>query len=152
MLYFSVGLHNFIPINRDLIMRRLVLHIMLIVCICSCEKDSSISEKYVGNWEGTVYAIVPIEDGDRNIAVVSNIIELTIEQSSSYTCVLYDFQSPGGIPIKVGEGFVSKGTIIEEGESISFNNTWPNIKFTSIKTTKGRLLESAEYMIELKKQ
>ena len=133
-------------------MRRLVLLIMLIVCICSCEKDSFISEKYVGNWEGTVYDIVPIEDGDRNIAVVSNIIELTIEQSSSYTCVLYDFQSPGGIPIKVGEGFVSKGTIIEEGESISFNNTWPNIKFTSIKTAKGRLLESAEYMIELKKQ
>lgn len=53
---------------------------MAITLLCSCEKASSVSEKYVGDWEGLIYAIS--ENGDDQILSVYKIVELTIEKTS----------------------------------------------------------------------
>ena len=127
-------------------MKRLLL--LMMILLCSCEKDPSVSGKYVGDWEGVVYVFA--DDGDDKMLVVSNIIELTIEESSSYTCILYDFQSPTGVPVKVGEGSTSKGNVIEEGESITFTSTFADILFKAVHSSDGLKLESSEYLIDLK--
>lgn len=127
-------------------MKRLLL--LMMILLCSCEKDPSVSEKYVGDWEGVVYVFA--DDGDDKMLVVSNIIELTIQESSSYTCILYDFQSPIGVPVKVGEGSTSKGNVIEEGESITFTSTFADILFKALHSSDGLKLESSEYLIDLK--
>ena len=131
-------------------MKRLLLLLMTIILQCSCEKASSVSEKYVGDWEGLLYAIS--ENGDDQILSVYKIVELTIEKTSSYTCIIYDFQSPTGIPIKVGEGSTYKGKVIEEGEYITLSEPFPDNRFKSLETPDGLRLESSEFLINLKKQ
>ena len=129
-------------------MKRLTLLLMVVACLCSCGKNLSVSDKYVGDWEGIVYAFAN-NAGDKML-VVRNVIELNIDESSSYTCILYDFQSPTGIPVKVGEGSVSKSFVIEEEDSISFSRTFSNNTFTSVSTSNGLQLESSEYVIDLR--
>ena len=123
---------------------------MTITLLCSCEKASSVSEKFVGDWEGLLYAIS--ENGDDKILCVQKIIELTIEKTSSYTCIIYAFQSPTGIPFKVGEGSTYKGKVIEEGEYITLSEPFPDNRFKSLKTPDGLRLQSSEFLIDLKKQ
>ena len=129
-------------------MKRLTLLLMVVACLCPCGKNLSVSDKYVGDWEGIVYAFAN-NAGDKML-VVRNVIELNIDESSSYTCILDDFQSPTGIPVKVGEGSVSKSFVIEEEDSISFSRTFSNNTFTSVSTSNGFQLESSEYVIELR--
>ena len=123
---------------------------MTITLLCSCEKASSVSEKFVGDWEGLLYAIS--ENGDDQILSVYKIVELTIEKTSSYTCIIYAFQSPTGIPIKVGEGSTYKGKVIEEGEYITLSEPFPDNRFKSLETPDGLRLQSSEFLIDLKKQ
>lgn len=123
---------------------------MTITLLCSCEKASYVSEKFVGDWEGLLYAIS--ENGDDKILSAQKIIELTIEKTSSYTCIIYAFQSPTGIPFKVGEGSTYKGKVIEEGEYITLSEPFPDNRFKSLKTPDGLRLESSEFLIDLKKQ
>ena len=123
---------------------------MTITLLCSCEKASSVSEKFVGDWEGLLYAIS--ENGDDKILIAQKIIELTIEKTSSYTCIIYAFQSPTGIPIKVGEGSTYKGKVIEEGEYITLSEPFPDNRFKSLETPDGLRLQSSEFLIDLKKQ
>ena len=123
---------------------------MTITLLCSCEKASSVSEKFVGDWEGLLYAIS--ENGDDKLLSAQKIIELTIEKTSSYTCIIYAFQSPTGIPFKVGEGSTYKGKVIEEGEYITLSEPFPDNRFKSLKTPDGLRLESSEFLIDLKKQ
>ena len=123
---------------------------MTITLLCSCEKASSVSEKFVGDWEGLLYAIS--ENGDDKILSAQKIIELTIEKTSSYTCIIYAFQSPTGIPFKVGEGSTYKGKVIEEGEYITLSEPFPDNRFKSLKTPDGLRLQSSEFLIDLKKQ
>ena len=122
---------------------------MTITLLCSCEKASYVSEKYVGDWEGLLYAIS--ENGDDQILSAQKIIELTIEKTSSYTCIIYAFQSPTGIPFKVGEGSTYKGKVIEEGEHITLSEPFPDNRFKSLETPDGLRLESSEFLINLKK-
>lgn len=131
-------------------MKRVLFTLMTITLLCSCEKASSVSEKYVGNWEGLLYAIS--ENGDDKILSAQKIIELTIEKTSSYTCIIYAFQSPTGIPIKVGEGSTYKGKVIEEGEHITLSEPFPDNRFKSLETPDGLRLQSSEFLINLKKQ
>ena len=123
---------------------------MTITLLCSCEKASSVSEKFVGDWEGLLYAIS--ENGDDKILIAQKIIELTIEKTSSYTCIIYAFQSPTGIPFKVGEGSTYKGKVIEEGEYITLSEPFPDNRFKSLETPDGLRLQSSEFLIDLKKQ
>ena len=131
-------------------MKRVLFTLMTITLLCSCEKASSVSEKFVGDWEGLLYAIS--ENGDDKILCVQKIIELTIEKTSSYTCIIYAFQSPTGIPFKVGEGSTYKGKVIEEGEYITLSEPFPDNRFKSLKTPDGLRLQSSEFLIDLKKQ
>ncbi len=131
-------------------MKRVLFTLMTITLLCSCEKASSVSEKFVGDWEGVLYAIS--ENGDDKILSAQKIIELTIEKTSSYTCIIYAFQSPTGIPFKVGEGSTYKGKVIEEGEYITLSEPFPDNRFKSLKTPDGLRLESSEFLIDLKKQ
>ena len=131
-------------------MKRVLFILMTITLLCSCEKASYVSEKFVGDWEGLLYAIS--ENGDDQILSVYKIVELTIEKTSSYTCIIYAFQSPTGIPIKVGEGSTYKGKVIEEGEYITLSKPFPDNRFKSLKTSDGLRLESSEFLINLKKQ
>ena len=62
-------------------MKRVLFILMTITLLCSCEKASYVSEKYVGDWEGLLYAIS--ENGDDQILSVYKIVELTIEMTSS---------------------------------------------------------------------
>lgn len=128
-------------------MKRLLLLLMTIIPLCSCEKASHVSEKHVGDWEGLIYAIS--ENGDDKILTVSHIVELTIEKTSSYTCIIYDFQSPTGIPIKVGEGSTYKGKVIEEGEYMTLSEPFPDNRFKSLETPDGLRLQSSEFLIDL---
>lgn len=131
-------------------MKRVLFTLMTITLLCSCEKASSVSEKFVGDWEGLLYAIS--ENGDDKILSAQKIIELTIEKTSSYTCIIYAFQSPTGIPFKVGEGSTYKGKVIEEGEYITLSEPFPDNRFKSLKTPDGLRLQSSEFLIDLKKQ
>ena len=131
-------------------MKRVLFTLMTITLLCSCEKASSVSEKFVGDWEGLLYAIS--ENGDDKILSAQKIIELTIEKTSSYTCIIYAFQSPTGIPFKVGEGSTYKGKVIEEGEYITLSEPFPDNRFKSLETPDGLRLESSEFLIDLKKQ
>lgn len=131
-------------------MKRVLFTLMTITLLCSCEKASSVSEKFVGDWEGLLYAIS--ENGDDKILSAQKIIELTIEKTSSYTCIIYAFQSPTGIPFKVGEGSTYKGKVIEEGEYITLSEPFPDSRFKSLKTPDGLRLQSSEFLIDLKKQ
>lgn len=131
-------------------MKRVLFTLMTITLLCSCENASYVSEKFVGDWEGLLYAIS--ENGDDKILSAQKIIELTIEKTSSYTCIIYAFQSPTGIPIKVGEGSTYKGKVIEEGEHITLSEPFPDNRFKSLKTPDGLRLESSEFLIDLKKQ
>ena len=131
-------------------MKRVLFTLMTITLLCSCEKASYVSEKFVGDWEGLLYAIS--ENGDDKILSAQKIIELTIEKTSSYTCILYAFQSPTGIPIKVGEGSTYKGKVIEEGEYITLSEPFPDNRFKSLETPDGLRLQSSEFLINLKKQ
>ncbi len=108
-------------------MKRVLFTLMTITLLCSCEKASSVSEKFVGDWEGLLYAIS--ENGDDKILSVYKIIELTIEKTSSYTCIIYAFQSPTGIPIKVGEGSTYKGKVIEAGDEITLSAPFRGRRF-----------------------
>ena len=131
-------------------MKRVLFILIAITLLCSCEKASSVSEKFVGDWEGLLYAIS--ENGDDKILSAQKIIELTIEKTSSYTCITYAFQSPTGIPIKVGEGSTYKGKVIEEGEYITLSEPFPDNRFKSLETPDGLRLQSSEFLINLKKQ
>ena len=131
-------------------MKRVLFTLMTITLLCSCEKASSVSEKFVGDWEGLLYAIS--ENGDDKILSAQKIIELTIEKTSSYTCIIYAFQSPTGIPFKVGEGSTYKGKVIEEGEYITLSEPFPDNRFKSLETPDGLRLQSSEFLIDLKKQ
>lgn len=143
------------PTNRDYAMKRIMLLLMTLTSLCSCGKDLSVSEKYIGAWEGILYMITDYEGGERKVAIVTDMIELTIDKSSSYTCIIYQIQFWAGIPIKGSVVSISKGNVIEVGESISFSNTFRDNIFTpeyySVKYKDGLLLTSSEYMIEMGK-
>ena len=134
-------------------MKRLLLLLTALVMLVSCEKQT-ISEKYIGFWDGVLYAIIDSGDGEK-IAIVQNVIELTIDESASYTCVIYKMQCPGGVPIKIGEGQTYKGDVIEMGESISFAKIFNDNIFKQKYCSQHiscMFLVSSEYMLDLCKK
>lgn len=119
----------------------------LAILINSCEKKQTISDIYVGEWEGTVYNLFTVDD--RQAASVVNLLELNIDVYGSYTCSIFDHADITGVPIKVGEGSTSEGYISEGKATISFSNTFNATVFSVEMYGNDLILRSSDLMIVL---
>lgn len=120
--------------------------VMMAFLAGSCEKKPVVSEAFVGDWDGIFYYVVNMPD---KALVITKVIELDINEDGTYVCTFYDFQSPGGIPVKVGEGNEVRGKVIEGESSLCFSNMLDNSLFTVSRTTTGLFLESPDYAMTI---
>lgn len=120
--------------------------VMMAFLAGSCEKKPVVSEAFVGDWDGIFYYVVNMPD---KALVITKVIELDINEDGTYVCTFYDFQSPGGIPVKVGEGNEVRGKVIEGESTLCFSNMLDNSLFTVSRTTTGLFLESLDYAITI---
>lgn len=120
--------------------------VMMAFLAGSCEKKPVVSEAFVGDWDGIFYYVVNMPD---KALVITKVIELDINEDGTYVCSFYDFQSPGGIPVKVGEGNEVRGKVIEGESTLCFSNMLDNSLFTVSRTTTGLFLESPDYAMTI---
>lgn len=120
--------------------------VMMAFLAGSCEKKPVVSEAFVGDWDGIFYYVVNMPD---KALVITKVIELDINEDGTYVCTFYDFQSPGGIPVKVGEGNEVRGKVIEGESTLCFSNMLDNSLFTVSRTTTGLFLESPDYAMTI---
>ncbi len=120
--------------------------VMMAFLAGSCEKKPVVSEAFVGDWDGIFYNVVNMPD---KALVITKVIELDINEDGTYVCTFYDFQSPGGIPVKVGEGNEVRGKVIEGESTLCFSNMLDNSLFTVSRTTTGLFLESPDYAMTI---
>lgn len=120
--------------------------VMMAFLAGSCEKKPVVSEAFVGDWDGIFYYVVNMPD---KALVITKVIELDINEDGTYVCTFYDFQSPGGIPVKVGEGNEVRGKVIEGESTLCFSNMLDNSLFTVSRTTTGLFLESPDYAMSI---
>ena len=120
--------------------------VMMAFLAGSCEKKPVVSEAFVGDWDGIFYYVVNMPD---KALVITKVIELDIHEDGTYVCTFYDFQSPGGIPVKVGEGNEVRGKVIEGESTLCFSNMLDNSLFTVSRITTGLFLESPDYALSI---
>lgn len=120
--------------------------VMMAFLAGSCEKKPAVSEAFVGDWDGIFYYVVNMPD---KALVITKVIELDINEDGTYVCTFYDFQSPGGIPVKVGEGNEVRGKVIEGESTLCFSNMLDNSLFSVSRTTTGLFLESSDYAMTI---
>ncbi|MBQ8484232.1 MAG: hypothetical protein IJ504_08020 [Bacteroidales bacterium] len=120
--------------------------VMMAFLAGSCEKKPVVSEAFVGDWDGIFYYVVNMPD---KALVITKVIELDINEDGTYVCTFYDFQSPGGIPVKVGEGNEVRGKVIEGESTLCFSNMLDNSLFTVSRITTGLFLESPDYALSI---
>lgn len=118
---------------------------MMAFLASSCEKPV-VSETYAGEWEGLFYAVDNMPD---KTLVIRNVIELDINEDGTYVCTFYDFQSPGGIPVKVGEGNEVRGKVIEGESTLCFSNLMDDSLFSVSWIATGLFLESPDYAMSI---
>ena len=117
--------------------------VMMAFLAGSCEKKPVVSEAFVGDWDGIFYNVVNMPD---KALVITKVIELDINEDGTYVC---NFQSPGGIPVKVGEGNEVRGKVVEGESTLCFSNMLDNSLFTVSRTTTGLFLESPDYAMTI---
>ncbi|MBR2128418.1 MAG: hypothetical protein IJ940_06085 [Bacteroidales bacterium] len=120
--------------------------VMMAFLAGSCEKKPVVSEAFVGDWDGIFYNVVNMPD---KALVITKVIELDINEDGTYVCTFYNFQSPGGIPVKVGEGNEVRGKVVEGESTLCFSNMLDNSLFTVSRTTTGLFLESPDYAMTI---
>lgn len=120
--------------------------VMMAFLAGSCEKKPVVSEAFVGDWDGIFYYVVNMPD---KALVITKVIELDINEDGTYVCTFYDFQSPGGIPVKVGEGNEVRGKVIEGESTLCFSNLMDDSLFSVSWIATGLFLESPDYAMSI---